>query len=242
AAAIGQRPAAPDASPAAPARYSASADSAAPSAASTDSATPIAASAQPALAARTGAGPAGQDNATAAPAAAPANTGAWGVHAPGAAQPQAQPGADSVKLAGPPAAWRETLHDALGERLQLQLGNNLQQAVIRLDPPMLGRVEIAIRHAAGSLEVTLSATNGEVLRQLHTVSDSLRNDLAQRQYTEVAVTVVPAPRSSAGANPFAGDPQGRGRQPGRDQDDQAPGLALNDAGTASSTFSLNGRE
>jgi flagellar hook-length control protein FliK len=89
--------------------------------------------------------------------------------------------------------------------------------------------------------VTLSATNSEVLRQLHTVSDSLRNDLAQRQYSEVAVTVAPAPRSAA-ANPFAGDQQGRGRQPGREQDDHAPGLALNDAGPPSSTFSLTGRE
>jgi flagellar hook-length control protein FliK len=66
--------------------------------------------------------------------------------------------------------------------------------VIRLEPPMLGRVEIAIRHSAGSLEVHISATNGEVLRQLQTVSDNLRNDLAQRQFTEVAVNIAQAPR------------------------------------------------
>jgi flagellar hook-length control protein FliK len=150
-------------------------------------------------------------------------------------------GADTVALPGPPAAWRQSLREALGERLQMQAGRGLEQAVIRLDPPQLGRVEIAIRHSAGSLEVTLSATHGEVLRQLHAVSDNLRSDLAQRQYTEVAVTVTPAPRNAA-ANPFGADAQGRGRQGGRDQEQQAPGLALFDDGPAASGFSLTGRE
>jgi flagellar hook-length control protein FliK len=150
-------------------------------------------------------------------------------------------GADTVALAGPPTAWRQSLREALGERLQMQAGRGLEQAVIRLDPPNLGRIDIAIRHIAGSLEVTLSATNGEVLRQLHAVSDNLRNDLAQRQYAEVAVTVAPAPRNAA-ANPFSGDAQGRGRQGEREQDQQAPGLGLFDDGPATSGFSLNGRE
>jgi flagellar hook-length control protein FliK len=150
-------------------------------------------------------------------------------------------GADTVALPGPPSAWRQSLREALGERLQLQAGRGLEQAVIRLDPPQLGRVEIAIRHSAGSLEVTLSATHGEVLRQLHAVSDNLRNDLAQRQYAEVAVTVTPAPRNAA-ANPFGADAQGRGRQGGREQEQQAPGLALFDDGPAASAFSLTGRE
>jgi flagellar hook-length control protein FliK len=91
--------------------------------------------------------------------------------------------------------------------------------------------------------VTLSATHGEVLRQLHAVSDNLRADLAQRQYTEVAVTVAPAPRP-AGAAPFGGNGQGegRGRQPGHQHDDQAPGLALLDAGAPAPGFSMTGRE
>jgi flagellar hook-length control protein FliK len=115
--------------------------------------------------------------------------------------------------------------------------------VIRLDPPNLGRVEIAIRHSAGSLEVTLSATHGEVLRQLNAVSENLRNDLAQRQYAEVAVTVAPAPRSAAAnSNPFGGDAQGRGRQGGSEQEQRAPGHALFDDGPAASGFSLTGRE
>jgi flagellar hook-length control protein FliK len=156
------------------------------------------------------------------------------------AAPSTQPASDTVKLAGPPTAWRQSLQEALGERLHLQVGKNIEQAVIRLEPPQLGRIDIAIRHSAGTLEVNISASNGEVLRQLQAVSDNLRGDLSQRQFTEVAVSVTPTPKNSNAA-PF-GDPQqqGRGRQQGRDQDE--PGRALAEASNPSSVFSLGGRE
>lgn len=182
-----------------------------------------------------------QDGNTAgtAPATSPA-AGIAAAAAPAVSQPAA---ADTVKLAGPPTAWRQSLQEALGDRLQLQVGKNMEQAVIRLEPPQLGRIDIAIRHSNGTLEVNISASNGEVLRQLQAVGDNLRNDLAQRQYTDVAVSVTPTPKSSA-ASPF-GDPQqqqqqGRGRQPGRDQEE--PGRALAEASNATSAFSLGGRE
>jgi flagellar hook-length control protein FliK len=181
-------------------------------------------------------GDAAQDQA--APAVERGVSNSFGVAAPtpGAAQRTA----DTVTLAGPPTAWRQTLQEALGERLQLQVGKNAEQAVIRLEPPMLGRVEIAIRHSAGSLEVHISATHGEVLRQLQTVSEGLRNDLAQRQFTDVAVNVAQAPRGANGAPMFAGG-EGRGRQQDGRQQEQNPGEALAEANTGSSPFSLNGR-
>lgn len=150
--------------------------------------------------------------------------------------PSAQPAADTVKLAGPPTAWRQSLQETLGDRLNVHVANNVQQATISIEPPQLGRIDIAIRHSNGTLEVNISATNGDVLRQLQTVSDNLRNDLSQRQYTEVAVTVTPAPRNNAA--PF-GDPQqqGRGRQQGRDQDNE-PGRGLAEAGNPASVFNL----
>jgi flagellar hook-length control protein FliK len=157
------------------------------------------------------------------------------------AQPAANaPAPDTVKLAGPPTAWRQSLQEALGDRMQLQVGKGIEQAVIRLEPPQLGRIVIALRHCAGALEVNISATNGEVLRQLQHVSDNLRSDLSQRQFTEVAVTVAPAPKN--GAAPFGDPQQGRGRQQGREQDDNQPGRALAEAGNNSSAFSLGGRE
>lgn len=181
---------------------------------------------------------AGQDQ-VAAPAGERGLAQAFGVAAP--ASGATQRGADTVTLSGPPTAWRQTLHEALGERLQLQLGKNAEQAVIRLEPPMLGRVEIAIRHSAGSLEVHISATHGEVLRQLQTVSENLRNDLAQRQFTDVAVNVTQAARGANAAPLFAGDGGNRGRQQDGQQQEQAPGNALAEANDGASAFSLNTR-
>jgi flagellar hook-length control protein FliK len=181
-------------------------------------------------------GDAAQD--TVAPAIDRSAANTFGVAAPAAGAPQRT--ADTVTLSGPPTAWRQTLQEALGDRLQLQVGKNAEQAVIRLEPPMLGRVEIAIRHSAGSLEVHISATHGEVLRQLQTVSEGLRNDLAQRQFTDVSVNIAPAPRGANAAPMFAGG-EGRGRQQDRHQQEQGPGEALAEANTGNSPFSLNGR-
>ena len=162
------------------------------------------------------------------------------------AAPQAAPrDGGSLTLSGPPTAWRQSLQEALGERLNLQLGKNAEQAVIRLEPPMLGRVEISIRHAAGSLEVNITATHSEVLRQLNTVSENLRSDLAQRQYTDVSVNVSQATQraqAAAGgqAGAFGADTQGR-RQQGQEQDERAPGAALAEANQSTTAFSLGGR-
>lgn len=173
------------------------------------------------------------------PAPAGTVTG-WGVAAP-SANTAPVPAPAPVVLAGQPAAWRQALHEALGERLRIQTGNNIEQAVIRLEPPDLGRVDISIRHSAGTLQVALSATHSEVVRQLHNVSDNLRNDLAGRQYTEVTVSVSQAPRAQQGGFGGFGDQQQRQRQGGREQEDAAPGLALADAG-GDNAFSLKGRE
>ncbi|MCX7290319.1 flagellar hook-length control protein FliK, partial [Janthinobacterium sp.] len=124
---------------------------------------------------------------------------------------------DTIKLNGPAQQWQEPLREALGERLQTQIGRNSEHATIRLDPPMLGRIEISIRHTAGALQVNVTASNSEVLRQLQGIGENMRSDLAQRQYTEVAVTISATPRSPA-AQAFAeGDARGQ-RQPGRQQD------------------------
>ncbi|QKY03118.1 flagellar hook-length control protein FliK [Janthinobacterium lividum] len=153
----------------------------------------------------------------------------------------AAPAGDTIKLNGPAQQWQEPLREALGERLQTQIGRNSEHATIRLDPPMLGRIEISIRHTAGALQVNVTASNSEVLRQLQGIGENMRSDLAQRQYTEVAVNISATPRSPA-AQAFAeGDARGQ-RQPGRQQDDAEPGRALSDGSTASTTYAMHERE
>lgn len=200
-----------------------------------------AANAAPAAPAREGqAGAAVRDTVGTGAATEAATT--FSVNAPAA--PAAARTESTVSLAGPPAAWRQPLQEALGDRLNLQIGKQAEQAVIRLEPPMLGRIDISIRHVAGSLEVNISATHGEVLRQLNMVSDNLRSDLAQRQFSEVSVNVSQAPRAQAGQ--FGADPQGRGRQPDQEQQERTPGQALADLGESEtarpySPFTLNRR-
>lgn len=67
----------------------------------------------------------------------------------------------------------------------------------------------------------------------------MRSDLAQRQFSDVAVTITATPRSGAA---FGEQQQGRGRQPEREAGDTDPGRALAEAGQPSATFSLSGRE
>ena len=171
-------------------------------------------------------------------AATPVSPGPAGGVNNGAA---ATPGADTIKLNGPAQQWQEPLREALGERLQTQIGRNSEHATIRLDPPMLGRIEISIRHTAGALQVNVTASNSEVLRQLQGIGENMRSDLAQRQYTDVAVNISATPRSPA-AQAFAeGDARGQ-RQPGRQNDDAEPGRALSDGSTAATTYAMHERD
>ena len=149
-----------------------------------------------------------------------------------------------VKLAGAPEQWQQPLREALGDRLQVNLQRNNNQAVIRLDPPNMGSIEISIRQSAGTLQVNLSASNSEVVRQLNAIGDSVRQDLATRQFSDVAVTVSTARTSAMSqATPqqsySQGQPDGgrqqqqeqeRGRNPGRAlfQEDSKPVFAMND--------------
>ncbi|UGQ48968.1 flagellar hook-length control protein FliK [Massilia endophytica] len=208
--------------------------------------------AQPAQPQRGNAAPAGQTapagTATAASADSPVLAAAakQGGHEGGSADGQATPAfrtlmagntalpqaADApVTLGGSPEQWQQPLRAALGERLQLQLQRNNDQAVIRLEPPNMGTVEISIRHSAGSLQVNISASHSEVLRQLNQIGDSVRQDLSQRQYGDVAVTV------SSGAGRGLADGGGSGRQE-REQQERGPGRALSDGADSHSTFAM----
>lgn len=133
-----------------------------------------------------------------------------------------------------PTQWREPLLNALGERVQWQLQRGQEQAVIRLEPPNLGRVEIHIRHEAGGLQVHLNATHRDVVQQLQGVSDQLRSELSLRHAGDVAVAVADQGRDA--------DARQRGRGQGGEQA-QDPGRALSEGESNSqprSAFTLAG--
>lgn len=171
---------------------------------------------------------------TVEPALAPREGGLSATLASGWTTPSAPSGAAPewapLKLSpGKPEAWGESLRAALGERLSVQSAHGIDRALIRLDPPQFGSLEIAIRHEGGALSVQLFASNGEVVRQLQAIGDALRQDLASRQYTQVAVEVR------------EGAAQGQGQRQGREaeRDARQPGRALAEAGDDASSFALD---
>ncbi|MGL6069777.1 flagellar hook-length control protein FliK [Craterilacuibacter sp.] len=128
---------------------------------------------------------------------------------------------------GKPEHWGEALRNALGERLQLQTAHGMDKALIRLDPPAMGALEIAIRHEAGVLSVQLTASNPDVVRQLQAMGEGLRQDLAQRQQAQVSVEVREGQ---------AGSGQSQGRQEGQRRDERTPGKALYEADVTGEAF------
>ena len=140
----------------------------------------------------------------------------------------------SAHASGTATRTPQALVDALGERIEWQLKTGSERAVIRLDPPMQGQLEITIRRDAGVVQVQLSATHGDVVKQLQAISDTLRQDLAGRQTGEVVVVV-------SQYNPGGRDGDGRGRQPGQNPEQAEPGRALAEAesGQSPARFALS---
>lgn len=84
-------------------------------------------------------------------------------------------------------AWQ--LHAALGERLQVQVKNQIQHATIRLDPPDMGKIDISMQIENGRMQVHINASQGEVYRALQQVSNDLRQSLTEQNFVQVNVQV-----------------------------------------------------
>lgn len=128
----------------------------------------------------------------------------------------------------------QKLLQVLGERISMQAQQGAQRAVIRLDPHLAGSVMIELRHEAGSVQVHLSATNSDVVRQLQTISEGLRQELGNRQFNDVTVQV-----SSARSGQHEGNGQGRdAREQAREQRADEPGQGLAAASLPNAQFTL----
>jgi len=117
--------------------------------------------------------------------------------------------------AQPLNAPRSALEAALGDRLQLQITQRSEHAVIRLDPPSMGTIEIVIQREGGNIQVHLRASNAEVARQLHGIGDSLRQDLVNRQNGDVSVHVSDSSREQSASQQGQRQSQAQRDTPGR---------------------------
>ncbi|WP_051880642.1 flagellar hook-length control protein FliK [Buttiauxella noackiae] len=103
-----------------------------------------------------------------------------------AGQPQAQVNAP-MRVDGSGQPLSTQLQHALGERLNLQINNQIQHATIRLDPPDMGRIEIVVQIEAGKIQVQINAGQSDVYRALQQVSNELRQALTEQHFVDVDV-------------------------------------------------------
>ena len=95
------------------------------------------------------------------------------------------------------AQWGEALIHVLKENIHFQLGQQQQVSTIRLDPPSLGKLEIAIQLDAGKLTVHIGASQADVCRTLQQCGDALRTQLTQQNFVQVEVQVSPDGQSDS---------------------------------------------
>lgn len=113
----------------------------------------------------------------------------------GAPRLAAMPEWASVKVntassaSGSQSPWQQDLMAALGDRLQLQVNQQVKEARVRLDPPELGRVEMTVRLDGDKLSVQLQANHPQVRDALQAQVDRLRLDLSQSHGAQVDVSV-----------------------------------------------------
>lgn len=94
-----------------------------------------------------------------------------------------------VQVPMQPEEWAEKLTRLLKDRIHFQIDQQQQVSTIRLDPPSLGKLDIAIQLDAGKLTVHISASQPDVCRSLQQLSEQLRQQLTGQHFSQVAVNV-----------------------------------------------------
>ncbi|MHA1066743.1 flagellar hook-length control protein FliK [Enterobacter ludwigii] len=86
--------------------------------------------------------------------------------------------------------WAEQMLSPLAERLRIQNHLGVKQAILRLDPPDLGKLDLQVRTEGDRVFIQISATNPTVRDQLLQMSDRLRHELMLGQsYSQLDVEI-----------------------------------------------------
>lgn len=98
------------------------------------------------------------------------------------AEPAFQWRADQLGLQS--SQWGQKLVYLLSDKINLQLGQQIQRAQIRLDPPQLGLIELSVSVDGERTTVQLYASNNQMRDAMQQNLDQLRQQLAQRLGSE----------------------------------------------------------
>lgn len=96
----------------------------------------------------------------------------------------------TLKLGAAEPKWGQQMLHAVRNSIDVQIRQGVQNASIRLDPPELGRLDIAVTTENGRLSIQISAAHTDVARLLHQTSERLRQELMAENFVHVNVEVA----------------------------------------------------
>jgi hypothetical protein len=136
--------------------------------------------------------------------------------------------------------WGKELASVLGDRLNMQINQNVKEATIRLDPPEMGRLDLSVKMDGDKISVTIGSNNPQIREMLSQHMERLRFDLAQ-QNGQVDVQVSHGNESKKGSNSESGPGKNDNSQGSQDasSDDGALADSIPDASVQEKSHWLN---
>lgn len=93
--------------------------------------------------------------------------------------------------------WGQRLVQMLADKVDLQLGLNVNKAMIRLDPPSLGTIELSVQLDGDRLTVQMHSSNAQLRDAMGQGLDLLRASLQQKLGAEVQIDLRMGSESSS---------------------------------------------
>lgn len=85
--------------------------------------------------------------------------------------------------------WGQRLLNVLHDKVQLQIGQQVQRAQIRLDPPQLGSIDISISVEGEKTTVHIVASNPQIREAMQQTLEQLRQSLTHAEQSTVDVDI-----------------------------------------------------
>ncbi|MDF3125152.1 flagellar hook-length control protein FliK [Rheinheimera sp. 1928-s] len=93
--------------------------------------------------------------------------------------------------------WGQRLVQMLADKVDLQLGLNVNKAMIRLDPPSLGSIELSVQLDGDRLTVQMHSSNAQLRDAMAQGLEQLRASLQQKLGSEVQIDLRMGTESSS---------------------------------------------
>ena len=93
--------------------------------------------------------------------------------------------------------WGQRLVQMLADKVDLQLGLNVNKAMIRLDPPSLGNIELSVQLDGDRLTVQMHSSNAQLRDAMGQGLELLRASLQQKLGSEVQIDLRMGSESSS---------------------------------------------